>query len=589
MSLLSGFPSRIQQLVAGIMAALHKSYVALFFRRICQQIFFSIKPISTIDEREPLLNHDLMAEIKEVLMKELDKDRCETLIERTASFASVIANMRLDRLPSMASNIRGKLDQTAGRSGSTKATHNIADRIPCNVCLVPLVGAFHILFPLDFVDGSRWILKVPETGYPDRFDDTAARALESEALTMQLLRLDTEIPVPEVFDFNASFDNELNVPFILMEFIPGIPLYECWFDKSCSKEKLEQRREQILQDVAKATLQLNKFTFDQGGAPVFGQEGDIVIGPLRIIDVQAMCKRTETDDPDNTAIFRELGPFMDWKSFICCLLDTTKQPADEYSQGVTKLLRLYIEWFPKEESMMKPGFVLTHPDLDIQNILVSKEGRLKSLIDWDGVAAVPRCLGNERYPSWLTRDWDPAKYGFVAEPEEGFEPGEEPGPDKPGDNEESEDPNENENSPEELAHYRAMYQQMIASCMAENESSRALPAKTDKESINAAVKLTRNSCVIESLYIAATDPLTTDLIVEKIFNEISEIDKKTLRQRRLNISEKVTEDGDEDYFAELEDKDKELYLGDITFALAVGNLDEGQLERLRVGFAELCS
>jgi len=41
--------------------------------------------------------------------------------------------------------------------------------------------------------------------------------------------------------------------------------------------------------------------------------------------------------------------------------------------------------------------------------MISNDGdyRMLSIIDWDGVATSPLCLGNERYPHWLTREWDP--------------------------------------------------------------------------------------------------------------------------------------------------------------------------------------
>jgi hypothetical protein len=37
----------------------------------------------------------------------------------------------------------------------------------------------------------------------------------------------------------------------------------------------------------------------------------------------------------------------------------------------------------------RQGHVLAHPDFDIQNVIVSEEGELRGLIDWDGVAALP--------------------------------------------------------------------------------------------------------------------------------------------------------------------------------------------------------
>ncbi len=73
------------------------------------------------------------------------------------------------------------------------------------------------------------------------------------------------------------------------------------------------------------------------------------------------------------------------------------------------LLRQLINWIPDPSGVN--SFVLTHRDFDIQNLIVSEDGELRGIIDWDGVAAVPRTLGNERYPEWLTRDWDPGMYG----------------------------------------------------------------------------------------------------------------------------------------------------------------------------------
>jgi aminoglycoside phosphotransferase (APT) family kinase protein len=43
-------------------------------------------------------------------------------------------------------------------------------------------------------------------------------------------------------------------------------------------------------------------------------------------------------------------------------------------------------------------FVLAHPDFDIQNVLIAGDGsaQLRDLIDWDGVASVPRSAGRWR-------------------------------------------------------------------------------------------------------------------------------------------------------------------------------------------------
>ncbi|KAJ7108358.1 hypothetical protein C8R43DRAFT_1140018 [Mycena crocata] len=57
-------------------------------------------------------------------------------------------------------------------------------------------------------------------------------------------------------------------------------------------------------------------------------------------------------------------------------------------------------------------FFLPHPDFGYQNILVDAEGNVTGIIDWDDVSVGPRQSAFARYPSWITRDWDPMVYGY---------------------------------------------------------------------------------------------------------------------------------------------------------------------------------
>ena len=60
----------------------------------------------------------------------------------------------------------------------------------------------------------------------------------------------------------------------------------------------------------------------------------------------------------------------------------------------------------------KKPFVLTHPDFDLQNILVDEEGRVSSIIDWDGAETSAHSTGIRAYPPFLTYDWCPAMYMY---------------------------------------------------------------------------------------------------------------------------------------------------------------------------------
>ncbi len=108
------------------------------------------------------------------------------------------------------------------------------------------------------------------------------------------------------------------------------------------------------------------------------------------------------------------------------------------------------------------------------------------VIDWDSVAAWPRSLGNRRYPSWLTRDWDPVMYGY------------EDGKLTPG---------MTENSPAELARYRKVYREAMSKISPGHELE------------------TSATLVIESVTIAARKRKFRYGILKKIFQEISHIVK----------------------------------------------------------------
>jgi hypothetical protein len=85
--------------------------------------------------------------------------------------------------------------------------------------------------------------------------------LRTEALTIQMLKAETTILMPEVF-LDLPLENESHCPYILTEDIDGRPSVEVWIDESQPNAVLEERRVRSLQDTASAMLQLNQFDFD---------------------------------------------------------------------------------------------------------------------------------------------------------------------------------------------------------------------------------------------------------------------------------------------------------------------------------------
>ncbi|KAI9792501.1 MAG: hypothetical protein M1833_001080 [Piccolia ochrophora] len=368
----------------------------------------------------------------------------------------------------------------------------------------PLFGSYHILFPVTFGDGVRWLLKVPTNGTRHHFDDAAARALSCEALTMRLPSRQTTIPVSDVFAFDAALDNELGCLFILMSFVDGQFLYDCWFDRCVPDDIVRRRRHRALQDVAAAMVELEKFSFDRAG------------------------------DAEEAVIYVEDGPFEDPASFYVSSLDRRPEAPTHSGEGEQKLLRMLLGWIQQPRDG-ENSFVLAHPDLDIQNIIVSEEGELRALIDWDGVAAVTFSPGNQRYPSWLSWGWDPAMYSYDAAMEEGKEP-------------------EGlwEDSPETLRSLREKYARIIDS------------------SLGHATRWTRISLLSENLLIAADDPLCTTAILDKVLNEISRAVGQGAYKATQSTGGTSPDDAEPDDF----------HIYDVACALADGELDPGPTDKL---------
>jgi hypothetical protein len=55
----------------------------------------------------------------------------------------------------------------------------------------------------------------------------------------------------------------------------------------------------------------------------------------------------------------------------------------------------------------KETFVLRHDDLNFQNILCNRTGRVIGILDWDECCTVPRCFGYSTVPVFLRYDWFP--------------------------------------------------------------------------------------------------------------------------------------------------------------------------------------
>jgi Phosphotransferase enzyme family len=267
-------------------------------------------------------------------------------------------------------------------------------------------------------------------------------------------------------------NNPIGVPFIMMEAVKGLQVSETWFDNS-GQIPLHTRRLRTLETLAAAMSQLSCLSFDLIGS-LEGSMGDNFV-----TEVNGCVIVDEFNDIDSRADFayRQVGPFISTRDYFQSLLDLQVTCANPYSKGRRHLLELIIQSMPNFDDSIPTGqkrFVLAHPDLDSQNVLVSDDGTVTCILDWDTVHAFPRCIGYSRYPGWITRDWEPLRYGYGLE---------------------------NsclENSPDELEEYRRFCTERI---------SHLLPMEN----------YTSKSHLFEAILIAVSSEMSSGGIIHKIF------------------------------------------------------------------------
>ncbi|KAI1339347.1 hypothetical protein F5Y15DRAFT_424050 [Xylariaceae sp. FL0016] len=379
------------------------------------------------------------------------EERRERLAEeqarRRGDFRGILAQIDTAPIAVLAHNL------LVGRREAARALER--ERIPLPHVGAPFFGSAHVFYVIQFWDESerrriRWILKVPASGTADTWGEGDAEALRTEALMLNWLRMETGtpgqggVPVPEVIEADAWMNNDLRVPYIIMEYVSGRRCEDVWFDvdgKCESAEQLRQQRVTILENVARAVVQLGRWDFDHGGSPAFDREGHLDgTDPLKELDIQSMVDRWLGDENcERTPINIERGPYENTQSMYTDMLNTCPATS-EISEGVDKLLRLLIrhirepKYTRERDSWQDPmsdrcgatrtngiqrrPFVLTHPDLSMRNIILAEDGTtIRAILGWDGVRVVPRSLGPSAFPRWLVRDFNPFVYGWRPAPD----------------------------------------------------------------------------------------------------------------------------------------------------------------------------
>ncbi|EEP79400.1 predicted protein [Uncinocarpus reesii 1704] len=356
-----------------------------------------------------------------------------------------------------------------------------------------LNGSYNIVHIVEFRAGEKYVIRIPATGWGDRFTQSARRAFVAQIRTMQYIKKNTTLPIPEIYGYNDGFRNEIGAPFMVMGYVHGVPVNKRWFDES-GPGILEERRLRILDSLAETMSQLQNLKFDRIGTLVFDQ-GGLTIGP---------CYRWYDGtfgQADYGKVLRveESGPFSSSQEYLQhCLAsreggEISKDPI--VNAGSRALLEMIISCLPPSTNGKSDNesFVLGLQDFNWQNIMTDETGRVTGIVDWDNVQTMPRHFGYACFPFWLAVDWNPVLYHFRLR--RSFK----------------------ENTPEALRYYRQVYYNMMAKYL-HNVSD---------------LRLVRKSHIFGSLLTAATNPTTREHIVRKILEEAMGADEQAEDVRKL--------------------------------------------------------
>lgn len=278
-------------------------------------------------------------------------------------------------------------------------------------------GSYNITHVVE-LESVKLVIRVPATGWGSGMTPTAAHAMESHVATIRLIRSKTTIPVPEIYALDTTDNNEISAPYLCMNFIPGKPVSEVWFDDSGTLPR-EEMRLRILTSLSRTMAQFSCLTFDKMGSIMEDGSGSTAIGSLY----------DWHEEEDGGLQVATSGPFDSTSAFLQESLIASSSE-NVWDKAEAKVSKAMVDCLPTLDS--PPGFVLCLPDFDSQNVLVDDQGTITGLIDWDLAQTMPRVVGYARYPGWITRDWDPLMYGWPKM-------------------------SESEDSPETLGRYRAYY------------------------------------------------------------------------------------------------------------------------------------
>ncbi|KZM28322.1 uncharacterized protein EKO05_0003614 [Ascochyta rabiei] len=265
---------------------------------------------------------------------------------------------------------------------------------------------------------DNYIVRVPGHATVAHWTAKDAYMMQREFEMIEYVRKNTSAPVAQICSYSTDFTNILGHPYIMMTMLPGKSAFSAWFDEEiedtdepCEPDSAldfrfgdmpspatEKKRLTLLRSLARIMAEINSLSFDQIGMPIIPLDDPVQpsIGPLYRWDNTGSDIYTSRPPLSSTQCYVSERP-------------TLNSIKPSRARGALKLLDIiFSQPVFNAPPHLPESFTLHHADLDLQNILVDKDGNVTGIIDWDRCLAVPRFIGASSAPLFLQKDWMPA-------------------------------------------------------------------------------------------------------------------------------------------------------------------------------------
>ncbi|KAL7913769.1 phosphotransferase enzyme family domain-containing protein [Trichoderma velutinum] len=232
---------------------------------------------------------------------------------------------------------------------------------PCTVTF-HAAGLFNKVY-LVHTAGRSFIMRVTLPVYP-------RHKTRAEVVTLKWVHENTSVPVPKVFGFDDSNDNEIGFEWILMEHMQGTSAQKRW-------------RGMPMEQKTALTERFAVFQFELSGLKK--QESAFKnIGTLDSpeIDLQVDSKAPQTAAAPGRLVSTEF--FMGENSED----EDDIEDAEDILPVAQSLLALLPKIFPSDLTSPESS-ALHHHDLNLNNILLNEQGEVTAVLDWECVSALP--------------------------------------------------------------------------------------------------------------------------------------------------------------------------------------------------------